>query len=171
MATGAEDPTTDSCRRPPCPASVAYVDYGVRGAGNRGAHWIYFPEAEAPGYRVGSYSNVNPRMAPEGHGSLYVETSLGPDGVPPTWEARLPAIRAALVRYGLIESEEAIVLERPRTIPGAYVLFDHAHAQARRQVLDWVEARGIEPIGRYGRWTYSSMEDALIEGRRAGGGA
>ncbi len=149
--------------------SVAYVDYGVRGPDNRGAHWIYFPEAEAPFYRVGSYSNVNPRMAPDGHGSLYVETSLGPDGAPPAWDVELPAIRSALVRYGLIDSEEAIVLERPRTIRGAYVLFDHAHAEARRQVLDWVEARGIEPIGRYGRWTYSSMEDALIEGRRAGG--
>ena len=148
-------------------ASVAYVDYGVRGPVNQGHHWIYFPEPEIPFYRVGSYSNAAPHLAPDGHGSLYVETSIGPGGGPPDWDRRLPVIRRLLVEHGLIESEAAITLERPRFIEGAYVIFDHAHASERRRVLDWVAEAGLEVIGRYGRWTYSSMEDSILDGWRA----
>ena len=148
-------------------AAVAYVDYGVRGAVNQGHHWVYFPEPDVPFYRVGSYSNAAPHLSPAGHGSLYVETSLRPGTGPPQWDGLLPGIRAALVAHGLIESEAAIVLERPRFIEGAYVLFDHAYAESRATVMGWVEQAGIELIGRYGRWTYSSMEDALLDGRRA----
>ncbi len=147
--------------------AVAHVDYGVRGAVNQGHHWVYFPAADVPFYRVGSYSNAAPHLAPPGHGSLYVETSAPSGSGPPDWDAVLPRIRRALVAHGLIESEDAIVLERPRFIDGAYVLFDHAYAQSRQRVLNWAQSAGVELIGRYGRWTYSSMEDAIIDGRRA----
>ena len=149
-------------------ASVAYVDYGVRGPVNQGHHWVYFPERDVPFYRVGSYSNAAPHLAPADRGSLYVETSVRPGQGPPDWPALLPTIRGQLVEHGLIESEDAITLERPRFIEGAYVLYDHAYADSRRAVLDWVAEAGIEVIGRYGRWVYSSMEDAMVDGLRAG---
>jgi protoporphyrinogen oxidase len=148
--------------------SVAYVDLGVRGPVNEGHHWVYFPAPEVPFYRVGSYSNVAPHLAPEGHGSLYVETSVPPGGSLPDWSTLMPRIRAGLVEHGLIESEQAIVLERPRLIKCAYVLFDHAYAESRGEALSWLDEVAIEPIGRYGRWTYSSMEDALLDGLEAG---
>lgn len=149
-------------------ASVAYVDFGVRGLVNQGHHWVYFPDPGVPFYRVGSYSNAVPHLAPDGHGSLYVETSRPPGAGPPDWERLLPRIRALLVEHGLIESEAAITLQRPRFIEDAYVLYDHAHAASRATALEWVKEIGVEVIGRYGRWTYSSMEDALIDGLHTG---
>src|SRR5437879_1019073 len=58
-------------------------------------------------------------------------------------------------------------LQRARTIPVAYVLFDHEHAKARAVVLAHLASFGVEVAGRYGRWEYSSMEDALLTGREA----
>ena len=80
----------------------------------------------------------------------------------------MPRLPAALSDHGLIESEQAIVLERPRLIKCAYVLFDHAYAESRGEALSWLDEVAIEPIGRYGRWTYASMEDALLDGLQAG---
>jgi protoporphyrinogen oxidase len=58
-------------------------------------------------------------------------------------------------------------LARARTIPVAYVLFDHDHAAARGRVIDHLRAHGVAVAGRYGNWEYSSMEDAIVSGRDA----
>lgn len=145
-------------------ATVAYVNYGCRGEVNRGLHWVYVPEERYPFYRVGSYSNVAPHLAPEGHGSLYVETTL-PGGETPDWSSLLPRVRAGLVEAGLLPSEDRIVVEDPRTVPVAYVLFDRNHAASRATVAGFLDEHGIESIGRYGGWTYGSMEDAMLDGR------
>jgi len=144
--------------------TVAYVNYGCRGEVNRGHHWVYVPEERFPFYRVGSYSNAAPHLAPEGHGSLYVETTV-PGGSPVDWADRLPRIRAGLVAAGLLPSEDRIVVEDPRTVPVAYVLFDPDHRGARADVTGFLAGCGIESIGRYGGWTYGSMEDAMLDGR------
>ena len=145
--------------------AVAYVNYGCKGEVNRGFHWVYVPEARFPFYRVGSYSNAAPHLAPAGHGSLYVETAAATLSV--DWETLLPRVRAGLLEAGLIDSEEDIVVEDPRVIPMAYVVFDHAYYEARATITAFLEECGIAGIGRYGRWTYGSMEDALVDGRRA----
>jgi len=71
-----------------------------------------------------------------------------------------------LSRCRLIDRDD-VVLSRARTIPVAYVLFDHDHAQARATVQRHFERHGVQLAGRYGKWEYSSMEDALLSGREA----
>ena len=50
-----------------------------------------------------------------------------------------------------------------RIDPG-YVIFDRARQRAMNALLPALEARGVHPIGRYGAWTYSYMERALLDG-------
>jgi protoporphyrinogen oxidase len=54
-------------------------------------------------------------------------------------------------------------------VPDAYVLYDADYRGARGAVLDFLEHAGILTAGRYGRWEYSSMEDAILAGREAAG--
>jgi protoporphyrinogen oxidase len=54
-----------------------------------------------------------------------------------------------------------------RHIPDAYVIHDHAWATSRETVRAWLDAQGVLVAGRSGAWEYSSMEDALLAGRRA----
>ena len=42
---------------------------------------------------------------------------------------------------------------------------DHAYGQARETVMEFLESCDIHSIGRYGSWTYDSMEGALVQGR------
>jgi|SRR5258705_2498370 len=144
--------------------SVTVVDVGARDRPDAERfHWAYFPEKAFPFYRIGSPSEVNPALAPAGFRSFAVEFAhRGPvDGARCIEQAL-----AGLARCGLIERRD-VVLSRARTIPAAYVLFDHDHAAARATVQQHFERSGVQLAGRYGKWEYSSMEDALLSGREA----
>ena len=144
--------------------SVTVVEVGARDepSGQR-FHWAYFPETRFPFYRIGSPSEVNPALAPEGCRSFAVEFShRGPVDTALLIEQAVNGLSAC----GIIDRSR-VLLTRARTIPVAYVLFDHDHAAARTVVLDYLDSLGVQVAGRYGRWEYSSMEDALLSGREA----
>jgi len=143
--------------------SVTVVEVGAKDHGGARFHWAYFPESEFAFYRIGSPSEVNPALAPAGFRSFAVE--FAHRGAPDTRRFIEQAL-AGLSRCGLID-RSGVALARARTIPVAYVLFDHAHAQARATVQKHFERHGVRLAGRYGKWEYSSMEDALLSGREA----
>src|SRR6185503_20572777 len=102
--------------------SVTVVEIGARDCGGERFHWAYFPEERFPFYRIGSPSEVNPALAPAGCRSFAVEFSH--QGAPD--HARcIEQTLDALEELGLARRSE-VVVRRARTIPGAYVLFDHA---------------------------------------------
>ncbi len=143
--------------------SVTVVELGGADPGGERFHWAYFPERRFPFYRVGSPSEVNPRLAPPGCRSFAVE-----------FAHRGPVDQALLIEQatqhlgalGLVDPAR-LALRRARTIPTAYVLFDLNHSRARQTILDHFAQHGVQVAGRYGRWEYSSMEDALLTGRDA----
>ena len=142
---------------------VTVVELGGPDAGGERFHWAYFPEERFPFYRIGSPSEVNHGLAPAGCRSFAVEFAhRGPAD-----HAQLIAQAVeALAALGLVDPAR-LPIRRARTIPTAYVLFDQQHAAARQTVLDHFAAHGVQVAGRYGRWEYSSMEDALLTGRDA----
>jgi protoporphyrinogen oxidase len=143
--------------------SVTVVEIGAEDNGSERFHWAYFPERRFAFYRIGSPSEVNAALAPRGCRSFAVEFSHRGPVDAPTLVAQAVA---GLAQCGLLD-ERSVRLARARTIPTAYVLFDHDHAQARATVLDHLRANGVLAAGRYGNWEYSSMEDALLSGRAA----
>jgi len=143
--------------------SVTVVEIGAEDTGGERFHWAYFPEREFPFYRIGSPSEVNPLLAPTGTRSFAVEYS---HQGPIEHDALIARTLDSLARIGLLDRHR-IRVARARTVPTAYVLFDQHHAQARACVLDHFAGYGVQVAGRYGRWEYSSMEDALLTGRAA----
>lgn len=146
--------------------TVLYFDIGIRGTPgpHQDYHWVYFPERDFPFYRVGSYSAVESSLAPEGCRSYYVEMGhVGP--VDPTRfvEPVLRGLRTA----GIISERDEILFVEPNVLDPAYVLFDDHYERSRQTVLDWLEQTPVITVGRYGRWQYNAMEDALQEGRQA----
>lgn len=126
-----------------------------------GAHWLYIPEDRFPFYRVGCFSNVLPYMSPEGCSSLYVELRCDK---PVEDRDAVHSISSFLKEIGSIEKDGQILFVIPRTVRYAYVTFDKNCIKARAKVLDWFASNGIYSIGRYGKWTYNSMEDAILDG-------
>ena len=143
--------------------SVTVVEIGADDIGGERFHWAYYPEQRFPFYRVGSPSEVNPALAPPGCRSFAVEFAHRGAPDPALF---IEQARRGLAECGLIDGARVRVA-RARTIPVAYVLFDHDYAAARATVLAHLSAHGVQVAGRYGRWEYSSMEDALLSGREA----
>ncbi len=147
---------------------VSWLDIGVEGELKLPDHWLYVPEAEWPMYRVGSYSNVLSTMAPANCGSLYVELcDRDADFDLTEGSAFMTRVREGLSAMGFIDRDQPFKVCQLTRARYAYVIYDFNYQAARRISLDWLSERGVESVGRYGDWNYSSMEDALIAGREA----
>jgi protoporphyrinogen oxidase len=143
---------------------VACLNLGVdRAAIANGAHWIYFPDRDVPFYRVGFPTNFSTGVGPPGTSSMYIEFGLRRDE---SFEPeRLEALALdALRREGILEPDDRVLVRDWVCIDPGYVIFD----RARQSVISWVtpelERRDVHLIGRYGAWTYSYMERALLDG-------
>ncbi len=60
---------------------------------------------------------------------------------------------------------DRIVAEQYNRIDPGYVVFDRFRQQNLPGLLAWLKKHGIISAGRYGAWTYCSMEDNILEGR------
>jgi protoporphyrinogen oxidase len=139
---------------------VIYLNVALEGKLKQPDHWIYIPELKWPVYRIGSFSNAMPSMAPEGCSNLYVELS---DRTTPV-DKLMPIIRKLLLEMDLIDADQKIRYIQERRIQNAYVIYDFHYVENRQVLHQWLNQQEIFSIGRYGDWNYSSMEDALIDG-------
>ena len=130
------------------------------------AQWTYFPDPEVPFYRVGFSHNIVPGVCPSGTSSLYVEFGLkrNEEADPAHLEA---ATIAALRREGILDGEERVTVRDFVRIDPGYVIFDRARRRVMAEAVPALEERGVLPIGRYGAWTYSYMERAMLDGLEA----
>jgi len=161
-----DDPPRDvvlASERLRCTA-VRYLNVATRVPARADYHWLYVPEKKYPFYRVGVYTNAVPAMAPAGCGSLYVE--LSERGPMPALDAMLPDITDALVAAQVLGSREDLLFAELKEIRWAYVVFDDHYYDSVATITKYLESVDIYPRGRYGSWTYNSMEDCLIAGRQ-----
>jgi protoporphyrinogen oxidase len=143
--------------------SLRYLDVGLNITPDCEFHWIYVPEKRYPFYRLGIYSNVASYMAPKGKASIYIELS---NQIKDHIKELLPFIVSSLREMKLLNSEKDIAFIRPQKINWAYVIFDQYYSKYIKRIHRFLEAHSIFSIGRYGRWGYDSMQDAIIAGKK-----
>ena len=141
-----------------------YLDAALEAPPKTDFHWAYVPEAKYPFYRVGCYSHFSPDLVPPGKGSLYIELA---DRREPELRELLPDVVRGLVEMGVLTGPSELRFAHLRRIDFAYVIFDHAYYDALAVIEPYLERERILSTGRYGKWTYCSMEDALLMGRAA----
>jgi len=146
---------------------VACLNVAVDRAGvGGGLHWMYFPDPDVPFYRVGFPTAFSDGVAPPGTSSMYVEVGLRKDERP-DWGELDREVVAGLRREGIVREDDRVrVLDRMRIDPG-YVIFDRARQGVMSRVVPALESHGVHLIGRYGAWTYSYMERAILAGLEA----
>jgi protoporphyrinogen oxidase len=143
--------------------TVTYVSVAVRGPNRHPWHWVYLPERQFRSYRIGSPSAVYPRLAPAGCCSFYVEYSHR--GELSKKQCEELAVED-LLQSRMIDRAEDVLFAKASEIANAYVLYDDEYGPAKSEILKFLAHAGIQTAGRYGQWEYSSMEDAIIAGRR-----
>jgi protoporphyrinogen oxidase len=141
---------------------VLVYNLGFDSKGPRGVHWIYYPERELCFYRVGFYDNIfdSDRM------SLYVEL-----GYPAHAEIDEAHVEATRLRV-LDDLKRAKVVDAQQLVAWHHVVLDPAYVHiTQRSLTDVAEKRrllaerGVHSLGRYGGWTYCSIEDNIVEAR------
>jgi len=146
--------------------TVCGFNYGLARPEVAGHDWVYVPEPDYPFYRIGFPSSFSHGVCPPGHSSCYVEVAVD-RGTPVDLDAVERDVIAGMARMGVLKDESEIVARDRVVIDPAYVVFDPHRAAVRDRLLDLLLERGVQSIGRYGAWTYSGMEDALLAGRQA----
>lgn len=103
-------------------------------------------------------------MVPPGHSSLYGEFAYFNKSE--TWVATTLRQSLHLVKGLFNIADEDIVLEKIITIAHAYVIFDHWRDTYLPSLLDRLAQENIYSVGRYGAWKYSSMQEAVLDGKQ-----
>ena len=122
--------------------------------------WIYCPDPQDPFYRVGMYNSFAPSNAPKGCYGLYVE-------LPGLQKVSEQKILQTLRKKQIIGPSDKKLFSFRQQIPFAYAVYDKKRTKTVQAVLTKLQQKGCLCIGRYGRWEYSFMEKALLQGKEA----
>lgn len=141
---------------------VLVFNLGFDRKGPEDIHWAYFPQRGISFYRVGFYDNIF--GAP--HMSLYVELGYGREAH--LDEAEIDRVRARvledLTHTGIV-GDQCLIAEHHVVMDPAYVHVTRASIADVEEKKRLLESRGVSSIGRYGSWTYCSIEDNIVEAR------
>jgi len=147
--------------------SILNLNLGVSSKGDSlKRHWIYFPQKERCFFRVGFPHNFSNNLTPAGKGSLYAEVSYS-NRKPIHKRKVISRITQDLKKAGLVPPKGRICAEDINDIEYGYPIYDRHYKAAREKVLAFLNRSGVIPCGRYGSWKYMSMEDAILDGKRA----
>ncbi len=141
---------------------VQVFNLGFDRKGPPDVHWTYFPQRELSFYRVGFYDNIfgTDRL------SIYVEL-----GRPRGYTADAESIAETRAQV-LSDLRAAGVIDEHELVSTHHILLDPAYVHIKQTSIADVSARkaalaerGVHSIGRYGSWTYCSIEDNIVEAR------
>lgn len=138
---------------------VLVFNLGFDRKGPKDLHWVYFPDRALPFYRVGFYDNIfdSPRM------SLYVELGYARDAHIDVAAAR-EGVLEGLKASGFVTSQR-LVAEHSVIMNPAYVHITRGSMALVEKERKHLKEHDVFSLGRYGGWTYCSIEDNIVEAR------
>ncbi len=116
-------------------------------------------------YRIGSFSNIYSKLAPDGTGSAYIEYTHQGDFS----EIELLKQKSVelMLEMKMIKSINDIKFMDYRKIENGYVIYHKEYFEDLKRIEKWCAENSIKLAGRYGKWTYAAMEDAILDGMSA----
>lgn len=126
-------------------------------------HWIYIPSKECNYYRIGFYDNIlsTDKL------SMYIEIGYAKDSIITQEEIdrQLELTVANLREQEIIDDETNLIDHEAIVMDPAYVHIEkNTDAKIKEQFSKFAK-NNIYCIGRYGSWTYCSMEDCMLQAK------
>lgn len=126
-------------------------------------HWLYFPDKNINFYRVGFYDNIlgTDKL------SMYIEIGYSKEYNINDLEInkQLQLTLDNLKKCGIIDDSFVLNAYESIVMDPAYVHIDAKNDLKVREIMNELASNGIYSIGRYGGWTYCSMEDCMIDAK------
>ena len=131
-------------------SSTYIYNLGIQSNTWQNRNWIYFADETIPFYRLGSYSVVDPLLAPIGCQALYMESTV-------------PLSRDIIVKQlhelGFIHGPEDLAVLQQIYLSHNYCFY----SPALQCIHTWLNEHGVYSIGRYGGWRWSSIHEDILE--------
>ncbi len=149
-------------------SGVFVAGVGVNSARTDDTCWMYFPESNAPFYRVTNLHNYSPNIAPAGSGkrALLCEVSFSKHKQedPATMERRIldGLVNTTLLQEQDRESNSIWSMRVDYGYPTPTLERDRALAL----IQPWLQAQGVFSRGRFGGWRYEvgNMDHSVMQG-------
>lgn len=127
-------------------------------------HWMYIPDKNVNFYRIGFYDNI----LDADKLSMYIEIGYGKDAVitKEDVDTQLRVTLENLLKLGIIDKDMKLEEHSTIIMSPAYV---HINTETEKKIQDFKDKEAknnIYTIGRYGAWTYCSMEDCMIAAKK-----
>ena len=124
-------------------------------------HWIYIPDKDCNYYRIGFYDNIlnSDKL------SMYIEIGYDKKADIDV-EEQLKLTLENLKKQNIIDDEMILEEHVAIIMDPAYVHINEKTDQKVTKVKTELNEHGIYTIGRYGAWTYCSMEDCMVEAKK-----
>lgn len=146
--------------------SAAFSIQGPRPTGR--GHWRYYADESVSYTRLIYMHEFDPNCVPKEGWALLAEITEPAENPLPAEESTLDRIQEDLARTGALPAGSRVVDTHLMVIDPAYVVFSIGDADVVERAQAFLLQHGIIPVGRYGRWEYSSMGQVLRDGFRLG---
>ncbi len=144
---------------------VLSAAFSIRGPrpSSRG-HWRYYTDESLIFTRLIYLHEFDPDCAPEDGWALLAEITEPAEGPLPDPRVVLEHARADILRAGALPEDCRIIDQHLMIADPAYVVFTTENQAVIERARQFLEDHGIMPLGRYGRWEYSSMAQVMRDG-------
>lgn len=149
--------------------SVLNINIGIKKPQVSDFHWLYFPEKKFPFYRVGCWTNFTKSAAPHNHSSLYCELSYMPGTLSSSTLTKRVNRSIDLLSKLFSFSHHDIDTIKNLTLEHAYVIYTQGRKKKLSKLLEELKTHSIVSAGRFGEWKYSSMQEAILDGKKVAG--
>jgi protoporphyrinogen oxidase len=143
--------------------SLICLNLGVNRPMISDKHWIYFPEKEYPFNRISFPTNFSTTAAPEGKTSILVEVTYR-EKKPDLIETKDRVIDG-LVAAEILNEDDELEVSEALDFEYAYVIYDFEHSRNTTLIQDYLQAKRVYTIGRFGEWEYHNMDNAILSGK------
>ena len=126
-------------------------------------HWLYIPSKECNYYRIGFYDNI----LNQDKLSMYIEIGYNKNDIITEEDIskQLELTLENLKKQEIIDDETNLEEYVSIIMDPAYVHINHDTSVKIKSYFEELEKNNIYSIGRYGGWTYCSMEDCMLEAK------
>jgi protoporphyrinogen oxidase len=144
--------------------SVALSVQGPRPHGT--GHWRYYSSPDLSFTRAVFLHEFDPQAAPPEGWPLLIEVTQ-PAEEPLLEPSQLVGeVQAGIRRARILPENCEVVDTHVLVIDPAYVVFTPQNNSIMQRARDFLVKHGVTPLGRYGRWEYSSMASVMADGFR-----
>jgi protoporphyrinogen oxidase len=124
-------------------------------------HWRYYADEAVCFTRLVYMCEFDPTMAPEDGWALLAEVPERGELPPRPRNQLIREVLFGLTRVNALPAGCHVVGEHVLEAEPAYVVFTPQSAEIVNRARRFLRNAGIEPLGRYGRWEYSSMAQVM----------